>query len=298
MTYVLQTHQLSKRYGKVQALQNLGLSIPRGSIFGILGPNGSGKTTTLAIILGILRANQGHYEWFGEKPHARQQRRIGTLLETPNFYPYLNAEQNLNIVADIKGRGHDRVAHVLKQVSLYERRKDAMAKYSLGMKQRLALAGALLADPEVLVLDEPTNGLDPQGIADVRQIIREVGQDKTIIMASHILDEVEKTCTHLAIMKKGQKLTEGAISEVLDEQLQIEVAAEPLSDAIALFKTHPLSPEIQILEQSLLLTFADNITTTELNRFAFEHNVCLSQLTPQKRNLESFFLELIAEEQR
>jgi ABC-type multidrug transport system ATPase subunit len=214
MSAILSLHGLSKRYGKVQALHNLSLEVQPGHIYGLLGPNGSGKTTTLGILLGITRPNQGHFTWFGAPPSAASRQRIGTLLETPNFYPYLSAVRNLEIVATLKQRGYDRIDEVLRQTGLYDRRTSAISTYSLGMRQRLALAAALVADPDVLVLDEPTNGLDPQGIADVRQLIRETGQrGKTIILASHILDEVEKICTHVAVLKQGVLLAEGSIHE-------------------------------------------------------------------------------------
>ena len=295
---ILEITSLSKRFGKIQAVQNLDLKVMPGNIYGILGPNGSGKTTTLGMILGVIRPDQGNYSWFGEpvtKQHL-QRRRVGVLLETPNFYPYLSAEKNLEIVASIKGCGTQRVEKVLQQVGLHERRKSAISTYSLGMRQRMALAAALLSDPEVLVLDEPTNGLDPQGIADVRKLIQDIGQEgKTIIMASHILDEVEKICTQVAVMKKGKLLAAGNINDVLRAENNILVVSEDMQQLRQALQNYPGIAELRPKGVYLELIPNGEIDPAALNRYIFEQGIALSHLQVQRKSLEETFLELVAE---
>ncbi len=213
---VLQTFGLSKRYGRIQAVRDLDLGVPQGSVYGVLGPNGSGKTTTLAMVLGAVHPTSGAFTWFGGAPGRAVRGRVGALLEVPSFYPSLSGEKNLAIVARIKGCGMDRVAAVLDQTGLSDRRRSLVHTYSLGMRQRLAIAAALLARPDVLVLDEPANGLDPEGIAELRELIRGMAAlGTTIVMASHVLDEVDKVCSHVAVMKDGGLLASGEIGALL-----------------------------------------------------------------------------------
>src|SRR5688572_16709681 len=213
---VLRIDNLTKNYRKVKALDNVSFEVPPKTVFGILGPNGSGKTTLLGIVMDVIKASGGTYAWAGGDREAHDVRKtIGTLLETPNFYHYLSGEKNLRIAAKIKGRGEEDIEKVLKMVNLYERRTSKFNTYSLGMKQRLAIASSMLGDPDILVFDEPTNGLDPAGIAEIRELMRELSaQGKTIIMASHILDEVEKVCSHVAIIQKGVLKTVGTVHDV------------------------------------------------------------------------------------
>ncbi|MEZ0367498.1 MAG: ATP-binding cassette domain-containing protein [Candidatus Sericytochromatia bacterium] len=294
---ILEIRSLSKRFGRIQAVRDLDLTVHPGNIYGILGPNGSGKTTTLGMILGVIHPDQGSYTWFGQAPSHLSRRRIGVLLETPNFYPYLSAEKNLAVVASIKGCGLGRVEQVLKQVGLYERRKSPIQTYSLGMRQRMALAAALLPDPEVLVLDEPTNGLDPQGIADVRHIIQEIGQQgKTIILASHILDEVEKICTQVAVMKQGQLLAAGNITEVLRAENRILVGAEDMSALREHLAGFPGIETIRPQGPLLELVVSAGVKPAELNRHLQAKGVILSHLQVQRKGLEETFLELVAED--
>ena len=209
---VLQISGLTKKYGKITALKSLDLKIEQGNVYGLLGPNGSGKTTTLGIILGILKQDDGSFSWFGDKYGDQYRLKIGAILETPNFYPYLNADENLEIIRHIKNDQNADFTELLTMVNLVDRRKSNFSTYSLGMKQRLAIAATLIGEPEVLIFDEPTNGLDPQGIAEVREILKKIANTgKTVIMASHILDEVEKICSHVAIIKKGQLLATGPV---------------------------------------------------------------------------------------
>src|SRR5690606_17499858 len=201
---VLTIQNLSKNYGKIKAICNLSFTVEKGNIYGILGPNGSGKTTTLGIILGITKNDAGSFNWFDGLKGKDARQKIGALLETPNFYPYLNADENLAIIAHIKKMNRHRFDDLLSLVDLTQRRHSPFRTYSLGMKQRLAIAASMVGDPEVLIFDEPTNGLDPLGIAEVRNVIVKIArQGKTILMASHILDEVEKICSHVAILKQG-----------------------------------------------------------------------------------------------
>ena len=222
---VLELQHISKSYGRIQALSDLSFSVPEGSVFGILGPNGSGKTTLLSIILDVLKADKGSFLWFGKPGSPDMRKQIGSLLETPNFYHYLSGANNLRVTQSISGRGtKEDIDDVLRKVSLLERKKSRFSTYSLGMKQRLAIAAALLGSPRVMVLDEPTNGLDPVGIAEIRELIKELNRKGfTIIMASHLLDEVEKICTHVAILKKGELVTQGSVDEVLVDEDIIEI---------------------------------------------------------------------------
>ncbi|RYY88906.1 MAG: ABC transporter ATP-binding protein [Chitinophagaceae bacterium] len=295
MTEVLSIQNISKSYGPVQALKGVSFSVPPGSVFGILGPNGSGKTTLLSIILDVLKAAGGNYLWFGEPGSPAQRRRIGSLLETPNFYHYLSAIDNLRITQSISGRGSKQdILEVLKKVNLYERRKSRFKSYSLGMKQRLAIAAALLGDPKVLVLDEPTNGLDPVGIAEIRDLIVELkNSGHTIIMASHLLDEVEKVCTHVAILKTGTLITTGEVNDVLQDEDVVEVAAadnEALARVLASFGSRITR---QSAEGTVQLALPKSSADLEaINRHCFEQGIVLKHLQLKKKRLEARFFEL------
>jgi ABC-type multidrug transport system ATPase subunit len=290
---ILQINNLSKNYGSVQALQQVSLAVEAGSVYGLLGPNGSGKTTTLGIVLDVLRATSGAFQWFGEVLSHQTKRRIGAILETPNFYPYLSAYQNLQVLADVKQVSHQAILPVLELVGLINRKDSAFKGFSLGMKQRLALAGALLNNPEVLVLDEPTNGLDPQGIAEVRELILKIaGQGKTIIIASHLLDEVEKVCTHVAVLQTGKLRAAGPVSSILakDDQVIISLAHDQ-HKALALLPQLPVTLIKTELHQ-LTLTLQPGFTSTDLNQVFFNNGLVLSQLQVKKKSLESQFLQL------
>jgi ABC-2 type transport system ATP-binding protein len=294
MEAVLSINGLSKKYGSIQALNRLSLDIPSGSIYGILGPNGSGKTTTLATVLNVLKATEGSYQWFGGAFSFSAKRRVGAILETPNFYPYLSAYKNLEIVAKIKEIKDPDYEGVLQLVDLKERAKSKFKSYSLGMKQRLAIASALLCKPEVLVLDEPTNGLDPQGIAEVRQMILDIAkQGITIIIASHLLVEVEKVCTHVAVIKKGNLLYAGLVEGLTRDTGFIELNA---SDQVKLESALKKIDEVEEINRDGYLFRVSGTTalTAELlNRKLAEHGVYLNHLEQKKTNLETQFLELI-----
>jgi ABC-2 type transport system ATP-binding protein len=295
MNHVLSLSNISKSYGSLQALKNVSFTIPEGSVFGILGPNGSGKTTLLSIILDVLKANNGNFLWFGQPGSPEQRRKIGSLLETPNFYHYLSAIDNLKVTQSISGRGSDEdIIDVLKKVTLFERRKSRFKSFSLGMKQRLAIAASLLGDPKVLVLDEPTNGLDPVGIAEIRELIIELkNSGHTIIIASHLLDEVEKVCTHVAILKKGELLTTGEVNEVLQDEDVVEVASADsalLADLLKHFTNQVTIDNATNIVQLLLPKGTANLE--EINSFCFSKGIVLNHLLLKKKRLEARFFEL------
>ncbi len=294
MKELLSIEGLSKSYKNVQAIKNLNLLISEGQAFGILGPNGSGKTTTLSIITGIIRQDSGSFSWFGEEPVPGHRKTIGSLIESPHFYPYLNLEKNLRIICDIKGASYGDIPRVLEISKLKERSRSRFSTLSLGMKQRLGIAAALLADPQVLVLDEPTNGLDPEGIAEVREIvIEQVGGGKTLILASHILSEVEKICSHVAILKKGELLACGPVRELLSEEEIIEVSCRDNRLLKEKLKHSKLVREIETGNGVLVLTLEEGIGASDINAFAFANNLVLTHMFSRKRSLESQFLELV-----
>jgi len=290
---VLQTNNLTKKYGRLTALDDFTLDIPKGTVYGILGPNGSGKTTTLAIVLDVLRENKGTFHWFDEsEPNHISRKKIGSILETPNFYPYLSAEKNLKIVAAIKEVDKSNVDRILNIVGLLERRNDKFATFSLGMKQRLSIAAALLGEPEVLLLDEPTNGLDPQGISEIRQLIIEVAQrGTTVIIASHLLDEIEKVCTNVAIIKKGKLLTQGKVDEILSDDNILELKSDDLNKLYLTVKTFSGIKNVEQLANTVRVTLENEIPAYRVNQFLFENGIVLSHLESKKKSLEMQFLE-------
>ncbi|MBU1240397.1 ABC transporter ATP-binding protein [Myxococcota bacterium] len=292
--YILETTGLSKNYGRIHAVRSLDLAIEKGGVFGLLGPNGSGKTTTLGMLLGVTVPSAGSFRWFSEDDSASQRRRIGAILEKPNFYPHLNAWKNLVLVAMIKGVPRDRISAVLERVGLYERRFDKFRTYSLGMKQRLAIASALLADPEVLVLDEPTNGLDPQGIADIRRLVREIGDmGKTIILASHLLDEVQKVCTRFAILRRGELIHQGRVDDDFSEKIVVEIASVNGERLTEVLSAHGSLLSLEKGEERVIASFKQGVTMEEIGSYLFEQRIALTHLALVKKNLEEQFLEIV-----
>lgn len=292
---VLKINGLEKTYGKIKALKGISFEIPEGSVFGLLGPNGSGKTTLLSIILDVLKADAGTFEWFGQPGSPEIRKQIGTLLETPNFYHYLSAVGNLNVTQSINGRGNTTdIEEALKIVKLYERRKSKFSTYSLGMKQRLAIASALMGKPKVLVLDEPTNGLDPVGIAEMRELIIDLrNQGFTIIIASHLLDEVEKICTHVAILRTGELMASGEVSEVLTDEDIIELSSSDNTKLKEILSSVPDITSIKEKDGSVLIHLSKgNGNTTWINDHCFKNGIVLSHLVSKKQRLEEKFFEL------
>jgi ABC-type multidrug transport system ATPase subunit len=293
MSPVLSIQNISKSYGPIQALNNVSFDVPEGSVFGILGPNGSGKTTLLGIVLDVLLAKAGTYSWFGGIPTNQARKQIGSLLETPNFYHYLSAYNNLEITAAIRKNGRDDRIRVLKQVGLFERKDSKFQTFSLGMKQRLAIGAALLGNPKVLVLDEPTNGLDPAGIAEIRELILKLNKEGiTIIIASHLLDEVEKVCNHVAILKKGHLLVNGPVNEVLLCDDLIEVRAADMTKLQHTLQTMEGIKKVTVASNTLQLTYEANVMPADINEFCASRGIVLSHLVLKKKSLESKFMEL------
>lgn len=291
---LLEVDSLLKRYGKNTAVNGVSFRVEKGQVFGLLGPNGSGKTTLLGCLTGILIADQGNFSWFGNEEFSSARKRIGALIETPNFYPYLSAWKNLEIVAKIKGCELSRIDVVLKEVELFDRKNDAFKTFSLGMKQRLAIAGALLCDPEILVLDEPTNGLDPQGINEIRQLIlRQKAKGKTIVLASHLLNEVEKVCTDVVILKKGNVLSSGKVEQLLTENKRIELGSDDLSTLRNVIQTFPGISNIQDRNGYLIADLADELDAASINKQLQEKGILLNHLVLVKSDLESEFLKLV-----
>jgi ABC-type multidrug transport system ATPase subunit len=294
---VLETENLMKHYGSLTAVNGLSLDVEEGQIFGILGPNGSGKTTTLGIILSIIKADSGRYQWF-EGQHGKNEdvlKKVGSLLETPNFYPYMTAEQNLKIVAHIKKAKNANFDDLLKLVNLFHRKDTPFSAYSLGMKQRLAIAGTMVGDPNVLILDEPTNGLDPTGIAEIRDTILKIAQQgKTIFMASHLLDEVEKVCSHVAIIKNGRLLSQGAVGQLLNKETLLEIASENVEILRGLLADATFTTSLELKNHTLLLGIKKGTTIVDVSRFVFEKGIILTHLAEKKQRLEDEFLQITA----
>lgn len=296
MGEILTTKGLHKSYKNLTALKSLSISVKPGQIYGLLGPNGSGKTTTLGILLGVIKADGGSFSWFGKGQLDENRNNIGALLETPNFYPYLNAIDNLKIVAAIKSLDNtkERIEKVLKRVDLWKRKNAAFKTYSLGMKQRLAIASAILADPEVLVLDEPTNGLDPQGIAEIRSLILDIAAEgKTIIIASHILDEIEKMCTHVAILKDGELIREATLDEIMIQDKVLCIGSDNIEELKMAIEGIPELKFLQDLEPNILVSVDGEIPNALVNKMLAEKGVYLNTLMLHRKNLESTFLEIV-----
>ena len=295
METILSLKNLDKKYGSVHAVNNLSFDIKKGNIYGILGPNGSGKSTTLGIILNVVNKSSGNFSWFNGKLSTHEAlKKVGAIIERPNFYPYMTAIQNLKLICKIKEISTEIIDEKLKTVNLYERKNSKFSTFSLGMKQRLAIASALLNDPEILILDEPTNGLDPQGIHEIRQIITEIAsKGTTILLASHLLDEVEKICSHVIVIRNGIKLYGGSVDEMTASkgflELKIEKDEEKL---LAALKLHPSVKKVVKNREIIIAALRDDISATEMNTFLFEKGLFLSHLVKRMPSLEQQFLDL------
>jgi ABC-2 type transport system ATP-binding protein len=294
---ILQTEGLDKSYGLVHAVNHLSFQVEAGQVYGILGPNGSGKTTTLSMLMGIVRPDGGSFNWFGNQAGPEANRRIGALIETPNFYPYLNLEQNLKIVCRIKGVDEKDIERVIRLVGLHERKRSRFQTLSLGMKQRLALGSLLLGDPDVLVMDEVTNGLDPEGIAEVRSLIRQVASTgKTIILASHILDEVEKVCTHVVILKKGNKLAEGEVDHLIKGKEIVLVSGEDNQLLLQALKESSLVESFTQEGSEFKVILKGEMKPGDLSKEMMGKDIVLTRLDVRKNRLEDQFLELVKQD--
>ena len=294
MSTILSVSHLTKKFGYLTAVKDLSFTIEKGNVYGILGPNGSGKSTTLGIVLNVVNKTSGDFSWFnGDKNTHEALKKVGAIIERPNFYPYMTALQNLKLVCKIKGVGTEKIEEKLELVGLLDRKDSKFRTYSLGMKQRLAIASALLNDPEILILDEPTNGLDPQGIHQIRQIIKVIAaQGTTILLASHLLDEVEKVCSHVIILRKGQKLYSGRVDSLQASFGFFELKADDMSGLITFLEKDAHFGEIK-QENGLLTAFLTaELDAKTLNKSLFEKGIVVSHLVKRKESLEEQFLEL------
>ena len=295
METILSLRNLDKKFGSVHAVNNLSFDIEKGNVYGILGPNGSGKSTTLGIILNVVNKTSGEFSWFdGNISTHEALKKVGAIIERPNFYPYMTAVQNLKLICKIKGVSYDKIDEKLKVVNLFERRDSKFKTYSLGMKQRLAIASALLNDPEILILDEPTNGLDPQGIHEIRKIIKDIASNgTTILLASHLLDEVEKVCSHVVVIRNGVKLYSGAVDGITATNGYFELNTEADSEKLKeLLEKHPAIANIKEEEGKLIASLENELSASEINAYLFKNGITLSHLVKRMPSLEQQFLTL------
>jgi ABC-2 type transport system ATP-binding protein len=291
---ILTLQNLSKNYKDVKAVQDLSFTIEKGSVYGILGPNGSGKSTTLGMVLNVVNRTSGNFHWFnGEVAVHDALKRVGAIIERPNFYPYMTAYDNLKLVCKIKNVSTSKIEEKLRVVGLLDRKDSKFKTFSLGMKQRLAIASALLNDPEILILDEPTNGLDPQGIHQIREIIKDIAtQGTTILLASHLLDEVEKVCSHVVILRKGKKIYSGRVDEMVASQGFFELQAEKEDQLLGYLEKHEAFGTVK-KEGDLIIAFLTQpLSAAEFNKAMFEQGIVLSHLVKRKESLEEQFLML------
>ena len=294
MSTILTVNHLTKKFGYLTAVKDLSFSIEKGNVYGILGPNGSGKSTTLGIVLNVVNKTSGEFSWFnGQETTHQALKKVGAIIERPNFYPYMTALQNLKLVCKIKDVEKNKIEEKLELVGLLERKNSKFKTFSLGMKQRLAIASALLNDPEILILDEPTNGLDPQGIHQIREIIKTIAaKGTTILLASHLLDEVEKVCTHVVILRKGEKLYSGRVDSLKTSFGFFELKTSDMDGLQSFLKTNEHFGEIK-LENGLLTAFLiTELDAQKLNKILFENGFVVSHLVKRKESLEEQFLEL------
>ena len=291
----IETRGLTKRYGDaIVAVDDLALRVRRGEVYGFLGPNGAGKTTTLRMLLGLVRPTSGQAAVLGAAPGSPEGLvRIGALVEAPAFYPYLSGRDNLRVLAGHAGVGEDRVEAVLAEVRLSDRADDRSATYSLGMKQRLGVAAALLKDPELLILDEPTNGLDPAGMAEMREFMRSLGAGgRTLVLSSHLMGEIEQVCDRVGVIRDGSLVAEGTVEE-LRGRAGLRVRAEPLSEAARVVGALSTVDEVTDVD-GVLDVAVDTAQAPAINRALVEAGIAVSELYPQKASLEDVFLELTA----
>ncbi|MGB0776386.1 MAG: ABC transporter ATP-binding protein [Flavobacteriaceae bacterium] len=294
MNTILSIKDLSKSFGKLKALDRISFDIEKGKIYGILGPNGSGKSTTLGIVLNVVNKSSGSFSWFGgELSHHEALKKVGAIIERPNFYPYMTARQNLELVCKIKEANTDKIDQILKSVHLFDRADSKFRTFSLGMKQRLAIASALVNEPEFLILDEPTNGLDPQGIHEIREIIKMIAsKGTTILLASHLLDEVEKVCSDVVVIQKGKMLYNGPVKNMSSTHGIFSVS----SNNLELLKTTLLSfPEIESVEEidgKIEFKPSKLLEASDLNQRLFSKEIILDHLEKRNPSLEEEFLAL------
>lgn len=294
METILSIKNLNKRFGPLHAVKNVSLEIEKGNIYGILGPNGSGKSTTLGIILNVVNKTSGEYRWFGGAMETHNAlKKVGAIIERPNFYPYMTARENLELVCKIKSIPYTKVQEKLELVGLLNRENSKFQTFSLGMKQRLAIASALLNDPEILILDEPTNGLDPQGIHQIRDIIKLIAaQGTTILLASHLLDEVEKVCSHVLILRKGEVLYSGSVDAMTANDGFFELQSDDNHQLMTALSSDESIEKIAEENGKVYAYLKKPLESRDLNQLLFEKGIILSHLVKRKHSLEEQFLEL------
>jgi ABC-2 type transport system ATP-binding protein len=291
---ILSIRNLNKRFGPLHAVKNVSLEIEKGNIYGILGPNGSGKSTTLGIILNVVNKTSGEYRWFGGAMETHNAlKKVGAIIERPNFYPYMTARENLELVCKIKSISYTKVQEKLELVGLLNRENSKFQTFSLGMKQRLAIASALLNDPEILILDEPTNGLDPQGIHQIRDIIKLIAaQGTTILLASHLLDEVEKVCSHVLILRKGEVLYSGSVDAMTANDGFFELQSDDNHQLMTALSSNESIEKLAEENGKVYAYLKKPLESKDLNQLLFEKGIILSHLVKRKHSLEEQFLEL------
>jgi ABC-2 type transport system ATP-binding protein len=291
---ILSIRNLNKRFGPIHAVKDVSLEIQKGNVYGILGPNGSGKSTTLGIVLNVVNKTSGEYSWFGGAMETHDAlKKVGAIIERPNFYPYMTARENLELVCKIKSIPYTKVNEKLELVGLLDREKSKFRTFSLGMKQRLAIASALLNDPEILILDEPTNGLDPQGIHQIRDIIKLIAaQGTTILLASHLLDEVEKVCSHVLILRKGEVLYSGSVDAMTSNEGFFELQSDDNHQLMTALSSIESIEKLAEENGKVYAYLKKPVESKELNQLLFEKGIILSHLVKRKHSLEEQFLEL------
>ncbi len=294
METILTLNNLTKKFGYLTAVKDLSFTINKGNVYGILGPNGSGKSTTLGIVLNVVNKTSGNYSWFdGNTTTHNALKKVGAIIERPNFYPYMSAYQNLKLVCKIKGVDYSKIDEKLDIVGLTERKDSKFSTYSLGMKQRLAIASALLNDPEILILDEPTNGLDPQGIHQIRSLIKQIASNgTTILLASHLLDEVEKVCTHVVVLRKGEKLYSGRVDEMISSYGFFELKTDKHEELITLLEADNNFGKLKVEGELITAFLNEPMDASTFNKLMFEKGIALSHLVKRKASLEEQFLQL------
>jgi|TARA_R110000751_G_scaffold7805_3_gene31718 ABC-2 type transport system ATP-binding protein len=291
---ILTISNLTKKYGNLTAVNNLSFTIKKGNVYGILGPNGSGKSTTLGITLNVVNKTSGSFSWFdGQTSTHNALKKVGAIIERPNFYPYMSAYKNLKLVCKIKEISEDKIDEKLELVGLLDRKESKFKTFSLGMKQRLAIASALLNDPEILILDEPTNGLDPQGIHQIRAIIKDIAsQGTTILLASHLLDEVEKVCSHVVVLRKGHKLYEGPVDQMISSEGFFELKCDNPEHLVTYLNSHQNIKNTKVTDD-LITAFLDApMSASAFNKELIDNGIALSHLVLRKESLEEQFLQL------
>ena len=299
MEPILTINNLTKKFGFLTAVKDLSFTINKGNVYGILGPNGSGKSTTLGVVLNVVNKTSGDFHWFdGNTSTHNALKKVGAIIERPNFYPYMTAYQNLQLVCKIKEVDSSKIDETLELVELLDRRNSKFNTFSLGMKQRLAIASALLNDPEILILDEPTNGLDPKGIHQIREIIKEIAKTgTTILLASHLLDEVEKVCTHVVVLRKGEKLYSGRVDEMISSFGFFELKCDKQDELIDFLEKHSSIKNVKVDDHLITAFLNEPFESGAFNKLLFDEGFTLSYLVQRKESLEEQFLTLTNNQQ-